>query len=71
MLLLRLVSLLTCYKLGLCHDLLLLLSVFDHAAGVGTELFGQWVLGSLYVVGLEVLGVLLVLETLVVLDRSF
>ena len=46
---------LTCCNLVLCHDLFLLLSVIDHAAGVGMELFGQWVLGSLSVVGLEVL----------------
>ena len=59
-------------RLGLCHGLLQFLfsSAADHAAGVGEGLFCQRVLGSFSVVGLEVLGVLLVLEMLVVLDRS-
>ena len=71
--LLRLMPLLSYCRLGLCHGLLqfLLLSAADHTVRAGMELSGQWVLGSLTVVGLEVLGVLLVLDMLVVLDRSF
>ena len=42
----------------------------DHTAGAEMGLFGQRVLGFLSVVGLEVLGVLVVLEMLMVLDRS-
>ena len=42
----------------------------DHTARAEMELFGQRVLGSLSVVELEVPGVLLVLEMLMVLDRS-
>ena len=42
----------------------------DPTAGAGMELVGQWSLGFLYVVELEVPGVLLVLAMLAVLDRS-
>ena len=54
------------YKLGLFQ--LSPLSVTDRAARVRVGLFCQQVLGFFSVVGLEVLGVLLMLK---VLDRSF
>ena len=72
LLLLHLIPLPPCCELGLCQNLLWvsLLSVLDHAAGVEMELFGLQVLGSFLAVELEVPGVLLVLELLVVLDNS-
>jgi len=61
--------LLTNYRLGPFQ--LLSFSIIDHAAGPRVKFFCQRVLVSFSVVGLEVLGVSLMLEVLVVLDKSF